>query len=355
MKPSIPYYQSSVDTCRLLLMLCVCLNLFGVPTPAGDLIQIFLNFAPCAFFILSGYLILRHSDDRGARILRTVRRSGITFLVLLVGYLALNLLFEREQTLVMLSSRRFWYDFIVMNNWNLSIGRPIWFVQAMFYAYIIIYFLHRFKLLRYDWIIASVFLVIAVLTGELSELIHFRFLGESFIPGNFFTRALPYLLIGHFLRRIEPLLIEMRSHAWWIAAVGLGMMFGEYFLLNSLGVYSYYGHLLGMGVLAVALCVLVITAENEEEPPFFVLSFVRNARLITYYLCSPVYYLLVRWIIYIGVDRLTPVIPFIGVVVILVCLTVALLHEVLLYLSGKVIRRIRIKRKIQRLSRKESQ
>ena len=332
MRLCIPHYRSSIDTCRFILMLCICLNLFGVPTAVGSMVQIFLNFAPCACFIFSGYLVLRRSEEREARILRAIRRSGVTFAALFVGYMALNLIFEREYTLIKLSSKQFWFDFVVFNNWNLPIGRPIWFVQAMFYAYIILYILHRLNLLRYDWIIAAIFLIIGLLTGELSGLIHFNFLGETFIPGNFFTRALPYLLIGHLLRRKEPFLVKVGSRAWWIAAVGLGMMIGESILLRFLGVFTYYGHLLGMGVIAVAVCSWVITGFDDVDQPFTILSFRRNAVLITYYLCSPAYYLLTRLMINTDADFYKQIAPYMGIVVIMVCLSIALIHEVLIYL-----------------------
>ena len=336
MRLCIPHYQSSIDTCRFILMLCVCLNLFGIPTVVGSTVQIFLNFAPCACFIFSGFLVLRRSEDRGARILRAIRRSGVTFAVLFVSYLGLNLLLETEYTLVKLSSKRFWFDFVVFNNWNLPIGRPIWFVQAMFYAYIILYFLHRWDLLRYDWIIAAIFLLVGLFTGELSELIHFNFLGETFIPGNFFTRALPYLLIGHLIRRLEPILPEMSLDAWWFAVVGLVMMIGEYALLKWLDVFSYYGHLLGMGVIAAALCIWVVTDVDDETLPFSILSFRRNATLITYYLCSPVYYLLARLTISLDANFYQQVVPYMGIVVIMVCLSIALIHEVLIALLWPV-------------------
>lgn len=332
MRLCIPHYRSSIDTCRFVLMLCVCLNLFGVPTAVGGAVQIFLNFAPCAFFIFSGYLVLRDTETQRERIIRAICRSGVTFAALFVGYLALNLILEREYTLMKLSSRRFWFDFVVFNNWNLPIGRPIWFVQAMFYAYIILYFLYRWNLLRFDWIIAAVFLIVALLTGELSGLIHFQFLGETFIPGNFFTRALPYLLIGHLMRRKEPFLVEVGFNAWWITAVGIGMMIGEYMLLLRLGVFTYYGHLLGMGIIAVAVCSWVITCTDDMDQPFAVLSFRRNAMLITYYLCSPVYYFLVYLIINIDRDLYEQIVPFIGIAVIMVCLCIALIHEVLIFL-----------------------
>lgn len=336
MRLCIPHYRSSIDTCRFVLILCVCLNLFGVPTAVGGTVQIFLNFAPCAFFIFSGYLVLRDTETQRERIIRSIRRSGVTFAALFVSYLALNLTLEREYTLMKLSSRRFWFDFVVFNNWNLPIGRPIWFVQAMFYAYIILYFLHRWNLLRYDWIIAAIFLIVALLTGELSGLIHFQFLGETFIPGNFFTRALPYLLIGHLMRRKEPFLIVVGYHAWWITAVGIGMMIGECILLRRLGVFTYYGHLLGMGVIAVVVCSWVITCIDDIDQPFAVLSFRRNATLMTYYLCSPVYYFLIQLITNIDKALYEQIASFIGVAVIMVCLCIALIHEVLIFLFWPV-------------------
>ena len=331
MKTTISYYHPPIDTCRLILMFCVCLNLFGVPTAFGGIIQVLLNFAPCAFFIFSGFLVLSREQGRGTRIVNAIRRSGITFAAMFVGNLALNLIFETETTLLMLSSKRFWFDFIVFNNWNLPIGRPMWFVQAIFYAYIFIYILYRFKLLRYDWIFIAIFFIIAVLTGELSGLIHFNFLGESFIPGNFFTRAIPYILIGHRLRILEPILVDASFEAWWVIAISLALMVGECFLLNHFNAFTYYGHLIGMAPLSIALCIGVVTRITDDETSLPMLSFRHNARLITYYLCSPVYYFLTMMLNGLQESVANQIAPYMGIAVIVICLTISVIYEVAVF------------------------
>ena len=134
---------------RLILMLFICLWAFGSPEPTGILNSL-SGFAIPAFFVLSGYyvpvMILSHTS--------------------------------------LVFSKRMFFEFFVMNLWPLPIGDNIWFIQAMLYAYILIFIADKLKLLRFYRIALISLFIFMLLTGEFSGVIRFNVLGYPYIPGN---------------------------------------------------------------------------------------------------------------------------------------------------------------------------
>lgn len=286
------YFRPSIERLRFILMFFLSIQLLGLPTIVGGYFQIICGFVPIAFFILSGYLVLREAHDREERILRCIKRTAITFGILMAAYIIINFFYYRAidaNMLSSISSKSIWFNFIVLNIWPFDIGGSIWYVQALLYAYIFIYILEKLNLLRFDWIIAAICLIPTVLTGELSGVINFNLLGYSYIAGNFFTRAIPYVLIGCAMHRKGKLFFRIHRSAYAIGIViGAALSFFEIFLLNKLGVSGYYGHLLGMPIVAISVCMLAIKDRkdlNRAEKNFIP---TREENRFFYYFLQPV-------------------------------------------------------------------
>ena len=301
--PGNPYYRPAIERLRLILMFLMCLYLFGFPTVFGAYISKFCGFVPIAFFMLSGYLVLHETEDRSARIRRSIKRTAVVFGVLTLSYLLMSLIYYLSLAkasgaplgtaflsgfLPTLLSPRVWFDFLVMNVWELPVGNTIWFVQALLYAYIILYFFDKWNLLRFDWLIAAVLLLFTVCTGELAGVLHFHIAGYTYIPGNFLTRALPYVLLGGFLHKKMRVLNAVKK-GWFVLGifVGIVLMLLEILVLGVLRRTGYYAHLLGMPVIAFSVCMLAFTGEKTPGFEQF-LGMSRGHINCIYYLCPPV-------------------------------------------------------------------
>ena len=289
-------FLPAIKKMRLLLMIGSILYTYKVYSGSGDLSGVVFGFVFPALYIISGYLVLREDQDVGGCILRAIKRTAICFGILAVSYFGLSLAFEPAFTLAMVSNKAFWAEFLVFNVWPLPIGSVIWFVQALLYAYIIIYFINKLKLLRFDIIIAALCLVVTVLTGELSSVVGFHLLWHTYLGGNFLTRALPYILIGSFLSRKEEYIadrLDLVKHIIVLAS-GIILTAGEYYALTVTGSKVYTGHLIGMGVVAVAvsMCGIFWTDMEIRFIPLDVLS--RYEICIPFFISSPIYYLLGR-------------------------------------------------------------
>ena len=278
---------------RLILMLFVCVWAFGCPEPTG-IVNSLSGFAIPAFFVLSGYYVLDNNrNERLGNTLRKIKRTALCFAFVFLFYVALNVAMIFLFQMKFEFTKRILFEFIVLNVWPqtlLPIGDNIWFIQAMLYAYIIIYILDRLKLLRFYKIYLIILIVIMLLTGEFAGFLRFKNLfGYPCIPGNWLTRALPYILIGRVLREKKKALMRVQFWKYLIAfVVGGGLVLFEIMALKWLGALQYIGHMIGYGIMAVAVCGLAISIPINR--PNRIIHFDSAISGLIYVFMNPVYF-----------------------------------------------------------------
>ncbi len=278
---------------RLILMLFVCVWAFGCPEPTG-IVNSLSGFAIPAFFVLSGYYVLDNNrTERLGKTLRKIKRTALCFAFIFLLYLAINAAMIFLFHLDFQFTKRLLFEFVVLNVWPFPVGDNIWFIQAMLYAYIIIFILDKLKLLRFYKIYLIILILIMVLSGEFAGFLRFKgFFGYPWIPGNWLTRALPYILIGRFLREKKKSLMKVQFWKYLIAfGVGGGLVLLEIMALNWLGALRYIGHMIGYGIMAVAVCGLAISIPINR--PNRVIHFDSAISGFIYVLMNPIYCLLV--------------------------------------------------------------
>ncbi|MCR4731182.1 MAG: acyltransferase [Saccharofermentans sp.] len=281
---------------RLILMLFVCFWAFGCPEPTG-IVTTLSGFATPAFFILSGYYVLENKREvRMEKTLRKIKRSALCFAIIFFIYLAINIVVIFLHYTSFTFSKRALFNFVVLNLWPLKIGDNIWFIQALLYAYLVIFIADKLKLMKYYKIFLAVLIVIMLLTGEFAGAIRFdTILGYPYIPGNWLTRALPYILIGRLMREKKKSLMKVKIWKYLIAfVVGGGLVMLELLILGWAGVLRYDGHMIGFGVMAVALCGLAISIPIGR--PNRVIHFDSAISGLMYVFMNPIYCLMVLFL-----------------------------------------------------------
>ena len=277
---------------RLILMLFVCLWAFGSPDPTG-IVRSLSGFAIPAFFILSGYYVLDNNRKvRMEKTLRKIKRNALCFVFVFLLYVVINVALIFLYHMGFEITKRVLFEFFALNLWPLVIGDNIWFIQAMLYAYIIIFILDKLKLMKFYKIFLVVSILIMLVTGEFAGAVRFGIFGYPYIPGNWLTRALPYILLGRLLREKKRSWKKVKFWKYIIAFfVGAGLVFIEIMVLGVLGVLNYKGHLIGFGVMAVAVCGLAISIPNER--PNRIIHFDSAISGLIYIFMNPIYCLLV--------------------------------------------------------------
>ena len=289
------YRNSGAAFLRLILMAFVCFWNFGFPEPTGILFAISGFAIPC-FYILSGYFILPNDKMQCTeKTKRKIKRSLFCFVFLLVLYLSINILIFGIRSLSVTASKRALFNFLMLNLWPLSIGSNIWFIQAMLLAYAVIYIAAKLNLLRFYKAALILLFLFMLLSGEFAGLIRFHILGYSYIPGNWITRALPYVLLGKFLREKEEQILRIASWKYivlWI--VGAGLAVTEIIILAKTGFLVYEGHMIGYGIMAFSACGLALSKPlcRETRTAAFITHFDPLLSGIIYILMDPIYYII---------------------------------------------------------------
>lgn len=283
---------NSTGYLRLILMLFVCFWAFGCPEPSG-IVTAISGFATPCFFILSGYYVLDDSRiERLAKTSRKIKRMILCLAFMLVLYIAINVGVCLLVHLTVNITKRVIFNFVVLNLWPLPVGDNIWFIQAMLYAYIVLFIADKLKLMKYYKIVLIICFLFMLLTGEFAGVIHFNILGYPYIPGNWLTRALPYILLGKFLREKRESFLAIRKWKFILFFVlGGGLVILEMFLLSLAGKLVYNGHMIGFGVMAVCACgfALSIPITNGNR----IVHFDPAIAGFTYIFMNPIYYVLV--------------------------------------------------------------
>ena len=295
------FYEHGYRNCgaaylRFILMAFVCFWNFGFPEPTA-IVSTLSGFAAPCFYILSGYFILPKDDASGLeKTKRKMKRSFLCFAFMFVIYLLINILVCIIHHIPAAVSPRAVFNFLVLNLWPLSVGSNIWFIQAMLMAYIAIFIAFKLKLMRFYKVILVVSLIVMLLSGEFAGIIRLERIGYQCIPGNWFTRAIPYILLGKFLREKEDRFL--RTAAWkyiavWLAGAVLSL--AELFILGKTGLFVYKGHLIGYGIMAFAACGLAISNPLGSESPVtaFLTRFDPRLPNVMYMLMDPIFYMII--------------------------------------------------------------
>jgi len=275
-------YGFGADRLKLLLMPAVCVLSFGLPGTIGSAVRDLCRAAPLAFYILCGFFVLDEDDDeRHGKLLRAIRSTGIFFLVLTLFYLGLNALvftLQGGDWLGDVPTKRVLFNFVVLCVWPFQTGECLWFIQSLFYAWVLLWLLdwkgHLPFLMLPLFILTT---VLMLLSGEFAGLIKLNLLGYSYIPANAVTRALPYLLLGALLRRHSDRLFLINPLLWGaLLILGIVLALAEIMLLSYTGKLVYVGHMIGYGLIAFSLCCIALAHPEEELGAVF-----RHARCLS--------------------------------------------------------------------------
>ena len=154
-------------------------------------------------------------------------------------------------------------------------------------------------------IVDKVFLILSLifllLSGELAGLKHIHALALHTIPENWFTRALPYILLGKLLREKEELLLRIAAWKYIvICVVGAALSVGETFLLGRMNLLFNDEHFIAYVITAVAVCGLALSKPLGSDSPLtaFLTHFDPVLSGIIYILMVPLYYIVGVLIMY---------------------------------------------------------
>ncbi len=256
----------SIDAFRLVAAFFVVVIHFNFLGEVGNAVWINSYFAVPWFFIVAGLFLDLESEQALVRIKKRIKHIGIIFAVTALVYFLINSIYlgiiegKGFQWLIDSLTVKSIIKFLVLNVWPFEIGGAIWFLQAMLYTYILLFIVLKLKIkfLKYELLIIILFLMINAAVGEFSTV-----LGCHTIMANFFTRAIPYILLGHYISRKSKNIKNITNIACFLLIIlSIFLTIIEYYVLKSCGALFYTGHYQGNTLMAVALVILLLNNPN---------------------------------------------------------------------------------------------
>ena len=328
---------------KFFLMPFVCFISFGFQGPHGYYVMRLSLFAPIAFYILCGFMLAAKEEKHPEIYKRLMKRSAgqfaLIFAILVVmNGVALWVTGSLGQAVSLIFTKKVFFEIIVLCIWPFQVGETIWFIQSLFYARVILYFMHKRGLMRHYKKVLIIIALLTVLFGEFAGIIHFNFLGYTYIPANAITRAIPYMLLGRLIYEKRDAFFSRPSWNYCLLFfVGIFAAIAEMNILSKIGRLVYSGHMLGYGVMAFSACCLFLKMRDVRRN-FFV-KHGKNYSWRIYLLSQPVGHLLLL----VG-SSMVPALYMMmrisgGIIVYLICLAIA-------YIFGSVRHQMRKEKRL---------
>ena len=294
-------YHSTTDILRFFLMPFVFMLFLRLPGKIGTYVSFYSNFVTEAFLIIFGFFALVPDSEKRRKKIRSELKQAIKFFaIMFVSYILFNIIYLMYlNSLEYLTSgaflqKRTIFNFLVLNIWPLPFGNSIWFVQSLVYAYLFFYIGEKIKLYKLYFPIMIILIIFMLVMGEFAAFFGFPHFGYSYIPAGAITRAIPYMLIGMFLRKNVDKLSKIPRFVYLILfPVGLLLAISEIEILNHIGKLVYPGHTIGFGLMALSLCCFALTKPKEYKNFFSKHGAAHSRRMYAY--CQPVS--LIIWMI----------------------------------------------------------
>ena len=259
-------FAGRVDRMKFILMPFVFFAVLGFPMDnvIGEYVSAICNFAALSFFIFCGFFTLvPDKKERKQKLGRAVKRSFIFFGIVFVAYLLINVIYLAANGNIgylvspELLRSGVLFNFIVLNVWPFPIGSAIWFIESLAFSYLFFFLAEKLNLSKLYLPLAIVLFIFSLLSGELARLIDFSFFGRTYIPGGMLTKALPFMLVGMFLRKTIDKIGEIHKAVFFVAIFfGIGFSVLERLFLGKYGLLVYTGNAVGYAIIAIAVCCL---------------------------------------------------------------------------------------------------
>lgn len=163
------------------------------------------------FFLVSGFYAYDPDDEAACRkLMKRFKRNLVITLIAVAVYAAYTVI---EQ--LALGTIGEWLDrfkdpwllprMIVLGDFEFIHGDPLWFMPALLYSYLILYFLHKTRISRYAYILLPLLLLLRIGTETYTN----SFGADWHLSGNFLVGGLPIMLTGHYIACKEDRFAEI--------------------------------------------------------------------------------------------------------------------------------------------------
>ena len=253
-----------MDDIKLLASYFVVFIHFMLPGDLGDAVKAVARFAVPFFFMCSGYFSYGNTPEiirkKALHILKLFLIATMIYAFLEIGVLILEQ--EYNQVLVY-----FLYNFFNTEKWIKCIlfnVPPIctflWYLLAMFYVYLIYYFVTKFNIPDRGTDISSIILLVLHLVIWHSFLVY-EITDDTFYVRNFLFVGYPFVTIGRMLKKHQDKLPQLKA-----ITISLLLIIGS--ICSILSCFAFGSKSLPFGaiVISITLMLVCITTKQPQKP-----------------------------------------------------------------------------------------
>lgn len=212
---------------------------------------------PC-FLLVSGYLLM--GPNMEGRIIRSSQRILKLIVWSSILFAFVEFIKGHGDFTSVIPSRKDWFDFFVFNDnpW----GFHLWYLGAYLYVLFICFFIERYKLWHFAFLVVPFLLSVDLVIGKYSLVLWGRQFPYIYVR-NFMFVGLPYFLLGCFIKQRFDMLMLKRYFMLFLSGVVLFSItsFMENRFLVSIGLNAIRDHYISTTFLSISLFLLFLSVE----------------------------------------------------------------------------------------------
>jgi surface polysaccharide O-acyltransferase-like enzyme len=220
---------------------------------------------PC-FFMISGYLIFREQGMKES-IKRGIKRMAILLLwsTLLYAIIPFMSSIHHNDFSQFITWNDIWKLIILNEN---PFAGHLWYISAYLYVLIILFFVNRFNLWKFFYLITPLLLMVDLTFGKYSLVVWGREFPYIFVR-NFMFVGIPCFMIGTMIKRVRKRILAKSESYHKIAMIGvLVFTFTSYlerYILQINNLNAVRENYIGSTLLGICLLVLALTTIREKS------------------------------------------------------------------------------------------
>lgn len=227
-----------LDLFKLVLATGVIFVHFQFEGPLGNFLASLGTMGVIVFFLISGYSCYKNEEsDNSKTILRRTKRILHLTLVAFAIYLIFTIIEQAvlgtlgEWANTYLTNPWLYVRIIFLGDFEFIHGDHLWFMVALLYGYLIMYFVEKHKLRKLVCIATPLLVLLRIVIETYTN----SFGADWHISGNVIVGALPMLALGYYIHMKEKTLLKLGGEYY------IALMIISYFLMYYSVNNKFYG------------------------------------------------------------------------------------------------------------------
>lgn len=273
---------------------CACFSILFMHTNSGgnwaSVITCLSRYAVLIFFMISGYYCYKKNDDNiKSKYTKKIKHISklCVFSVMLYYlwnvcqlYLQQGNLSYISQLHKMIFNGKTIFEFLLFN--QVPVGGTLWFLFALLYCYLIMWFIDKKKCYKSAYVLAFCFIALHIISRGIIQYIGLIEEEQNIVYyRNFIFMGLPFFLLGNMIHRYEEKIVSRFTNKQLIIMMIIGLIVScmERFIV-PLELY--------WGTVLATICIFVVAIKNSEKKVIPIISMIGAKYSMEIYILHPI-------------------------------------------------------------------